>query len=223
MAVEVAAASFLWGYDYNTVPNQWRKLRVLPDGSLSITASMVIDEGIATGGTATTLIDTTKNWEVDLYEGSIVEIIHAGTSYQRTVTENTATQLTFATLGVAVVAGDVYRILRNVDPMVPQVRATIHNTAYLTPNNFLGAALAPIISPSLFRCQGAFTVAGILRATVTRAANTQTVDFNHGVVLPANALFEFDLLVENGDTINYQYSVNCTIMTFKVLEIPSAI
>ena len=30
-------------------------------------------------------------------------------------------------------------------------------------------------------------------------------------------------LVQDGDTINYRYSANCTIMTFKVLEIPAAI
>lgn len=198
-------------------------MRLLPDGSIATSASMVVDEGVATGGTNITLTDTTKHWGVDIMEGKTIEVIHAGISYQETITANTANMLAFADLGVAVLAGDLYRIIAASDPMAPQSRATIHNTAYLTPNDFLGAALAPIINPSLFRCQGAFTVAGILRATVTRAGNTQPVDFNHGVVLPANSLFEFDLLVENGDTINYQYSVNCTIMTFKVLEIPSAI
>ena len=221
MAGEGAVGAYLWAFDYAN--NIWRKVRVLPDGSHSLTASVVVDEGIATGGTATTLVDTTKNWEVDLYEGSIVEIIHAGTSYQRTVTANTATQLTFATLGVVVVAGDVYRIMRNVDPMVPQSKGVIHNTAYVTPNDFLGAALTPTVQPTLFRFNCAFSVAGVLSVTITRAANTQVVNFNHGVALTAGDLYGFDHLVQDGDTINYRYSVNCTIMTFKVLEIPAAI
>jgi hypothetical protein len=211
----------LWGLD--KVNDEWIPIRVLPDGSLSITASMTIDEGVATGGTINSVVDATKNWEVDVLEGALVEVIHAGISYLRTLTSNTNDDLVYPAVTPAIVAGDVYRIIKQVDPMTPQSRGVIHNTAYVAPADFLGAAIAPMISPSLFRCQGAFSVAGVLYGRITRAANTQQVEFNHGVVLPANALFEFDMLVEDGDTINYRYSVNCTILTFKVLEIPSAI
>ncbi len=224
----MSAGSKIFGKDYlSSTPGRevWIPLRLLPDGSISTISSVVVDEGVATGGTNLTLIDTTKNWGVDIMEGRTVEITHiaTGISYQRYITTNAATAISFDDLGVAVLAGDTYRILIANSPMEPQVRATVHNTAYLTPADFLGAALAPIISPSLFRCQVACTVSGIFYVTITRAGNTQTVAYNHAVALPAGALFEFDTLVADGDTINYQYGINCTIQTFKVLEIPSAI
>ena len=222
----MGAGSKIFGKDYlNSAGGNdvWIPLRLLPDGSIATTASMVVDEGIATGGTNLILQDTTKNWEADIHEGGVVEIIHAGTTYQRIITSNTANQLLFADLGTVVVAGDVYRIMHKIDPMSPIARGVIHNTAYATPANILAGALAPVISPSLFRCQIACSVSGIFYVTVTRGGNTQVLQYNHGVALPASAIFEFDTLVEDGDTINYRYGINCTIMTFKVVEVPSAI
>lgn len=220
------AGSKIFGKDYiNSTPGieRWIPLRLLPDGSIASTASMVVDEGVATGGTNITLTDTTKNWGVGIHEGGLVEIIHAGVTYQRTILENTANILSFETLGVVVVAGDVYRIMKAIDPMTPIDRGVIHNTAYVTPNNFFGTAITPVIQPTLFRCQGAFSVAGVLSVTIIRGGNTQVLQFNHGVELLASALFEFDTLVQDGTTVNYRYSINCTIMTFSVLEIPAAI
>ncbi len=219
--MEGAVGAYLFGWDYTNRVD--RRIRVLPDGSLSLAASMVVDEGVATAGAATTLTDTTKDWEVDIQEGGTVEIIHAGISYQRIITANTATQLTFATLGVAVVAGDVYRIIKALDPMTPQSRGVVHNAAYVAAADILGAAIAPIVQPSLFRCQIACDVAGSFYVRITRGGVPVDVYFNHGVGLVANALYEFDTLVQDGDTVNYRYSIGCNILTFKVLEIPSAI
>lgn len=220
------AGSKIFGKDYlnsTTSRERWIPLRLLPDGSISVTSSTVVDEGIATGGTNVTLIDTTKNWEDNIFEGGTIEIIHAGVSYQRTISGNTSNTIGFATLGVVVLAGDIYRIMRSIEPMTPIDKGVIHNTAYVTPNNFFGTALVPYVVPTLFRCQGAFSANGILRVTITRAANTQVLNYNHSVELTASDLFIFDTLVQDGDTINYRYSANCTIMTFKVLEIPAAI
>ncbi|MFA5401653.1 MAG: hypothetical protein WC359_14480 [Dehalococcoidia bacterium] len=220
------AGSKIFGKDYlNSTAglDVWIPLRLLPDGSISVTSSTVVDEGIATGGLTTQLTDTTKDWEVNIFEGATIEIIHAGVTYHRTVNGNIANTIGFATLGVIVAAGDIYRIMRSIDPMTPIDKGVIHNTAYLTPNNFFGTALTPYVVPTLFRCQGAFSVAGVLSVTIIRGGNTQVVEFNHGVALPASALFEFDTLVQDSTTINYRYSVNCTIMTFSVLEIPAAI
>ena len=157
------AGSKIFGKDYinSTLGNdRWIPLRLLPDGSIATTASMVVDEGIATGGTNITLQDTTKDWEAEIHEGGMVEIIHAGVTYQRTITTNTANILSFATIGVVVVAGDVYRIMKKVDPMTPIARAVVHNTAYVTPADILAGALFPVITPSLFRCQIACSVIG---------------------------------------------------------------
>ena len=217
-------SSQIWGK--SPALSHWVPVKTLPDGTICTSASMTVDEGVATSGGATALNDTTKDWGVDILEGALLKVTVAATgkTYERLITANTATQIVFDTIApAAVAAGDVYEIVKQVDPMTPMDRGVIHNVAYVTPNNFFVAALAPIVQPTLFRCQAAFSVAGVLSSTITRGGVPITGQYNHGVVLPANALFEFDLLVQDGDTINYIYSVNCTILTFKVLEIPSAI
>ncbi len=222
----MGAGSRIFGKDYiNSTPARelWIPLRLLPDGSISTVSSSVIVEGEATGGGITWLDDTTKDFEPDILEGSILSVVHGGVEYQRAVVSNTATRITFTTVTPVIVAGDAYSIMRQVDPMTPISRGVVHNQAYVTPNEILGGFLAPIIQPSLFRCQGAFSAAGVLSVAVSRAANVQVVNFNHGVALTPEDLFMFDCLVQDGTLISYRYSVNCTIRTFSVLEIPSAI
>jgi hypothetical protein len=53
------------------------------------------ESGSRSGGTATTLIDATKNWPTNFYTNAIVRIINgAGAGQTRRITSNTATQLT---------------------------------------------------------------------------------------------------------------------------------
>jgi len=111
-----------------------------------------------------------------------------------------------------------------VTPTSPLSREIQHNVAgYLTPDDIIAAALAPDFDPCAFRVEAAFSVGGVLSATITRGGNTQTVAFNHGVALTPNDMFRFDLMVCADDTINYQYSANTNILVFRVFEIPSAV
>lgn len=69
-------------------------------------------EGIATGGTLTTLVMTGASWDVDEWEGAFV-FLHfgTGTGPVRQVVSNTADTLTVSTpFAVAPDAGDVFRI-----------------------------------------------------------------------------------------------------------------
>lgn len=105
----------------------------------------------------------------------------------------------------------------------PVEREVQHNVVgYVAGADIIAAALAPIYTPCSFRVEAAFSAGGILSATVTRAANTQVVEFNGGVALNINGLYRFDMMVFEGDTINYRYSVNTNILVFRVQEIPSA-
>ncbi len=192
---------------------------------LPVTSETALDQGVATGGTITTLEDTTKDWEVNMWEDAIIQVEVGGVQYYRNIASNTLDTLTFAALTgvVAVAAGDPYSIVRQVSPLNPLARAEEHNAAgYLATADILGADLAPLNTPCLFRLTAGFDTAGILSVDITRAGVTVNQQFNHGVVLVANALFMFDHLVHAGDTINYQYSVNCTIQTFRVQEIIAA-
>jgi len=217
----------IWGCETPATGVTWIPVRVGPDGSLFVTvADTAIDSGVATGGTISTLIDTTKGWQVNIWEDAMVEIldISTGISYTRELDSNAANTLNFATnpLPAAVVAGDTYSIKRVASPLSPLARAEVHNVAVVGGVAILGAAIAPLNTPCLFRVQVGFLGAGVFSATIIRGGNTQTLAFNHGVVLTAGSLFFFDLLVSAGDTINYVYSINTTCQVLRLQEIVAA-
>jgi hypothetical protein len=72
-----------------------------------------IDSGTASGGSTTTLIDATRNWQADKFIGGWLEVTIGTTHYFREITDNDATSLTFATTP-AVTAGCLYSIKRQV-------------------------------------------------------------------------------------------------------------
>lgn len=221
----------IWAWD--RITKKPVKLVATPSGELIIsTAEAAIDEGVATGGTNTTLIDATKGWQVNIWEDAIVEVEIGGIQYTREIDSNTATTLNFATNpllppGVVVAAGCVYSIKRLVNPLSPIAKALVHNVAgYLAGADILGAAVVPTNTPCLFRIMAGFSASGILSVTITNVAGgggTVVQQFQGGVALNINSLYAFSHLVHTGDTINYRYSVNTTIMTLRVVEIPSAI
>lgn len=212
----------LWGYEPSS--DEWLRVLVDSQGRLLLASELNLECGIATGGTVNTLIDTTKGWQVNIWEDAMVEVEIGGTQYTREIDTNTATTLNFATnpLPVAPAAGSRYCIKRIVSPLNPITRANEHNTAELAGVDILAAALAPINTPCLFRAQVAFDAAGVFSATVTSGGVMVPVEFNHGVVLPINSLFMFDMLVHAGDTINFRYSVNSQMLLLRVQEIVAA-
>ncbi|MBA7560253.1 hypothetical protein ES708_01875 [subsurface metagenome] len=200
---------------------------------LPVTSETALDTGIATGGTINTVIDTTRGWQVDIWADAIVEIvdISTGISYTREIDSNTADTLDFTThplpAAAAVVAGDTYSIRRLVNPLSPIAKGLIHNVVgYIADADIFVAAIAPTNTPTLFKIMAGFSAAGILSVTITNAAGgggTVVQQFQGGVALNIDSLYGFTHLVHAGDTINYRYSVNATIQTLRVVEIPSAI
>ncbi|MDY6957834.1 MAG: hypothetical protein SVK08_01620 [Halobacteriota archaeon] len=88
------------------------------DESLSIEDVLTVgtpEEGIATGGTGTTLSDTSKSWTVDQHIGRYV-VIYAGTGYGQTrkITDNDATSITVSGWDVAPDSTSMYRIVDEV-------------------------------------------------------------------------------------------------------------
>lgn len=209
---------------YHVAGDVWLPIQCDATGRLIVSSEMAIESGVATGGTNNTLVDTTKDWEVNMWADAILEVVIAGIEYHRTVLSNTNDTLTFNALPalVVVAAGDHYEIRRIVSPLSPLARAEVHNAAVVAATDILGAALAPLNTPCLFRLVGGFSVAGVLSVTITRGGNTQVQQFNGGVPLNVNSLYMFDHLVHAGDTINYQYSVNAVCMTLRVQEIVAA-
>ena len=97
---------------------------------LPVISETSLDQGTATGGTNTTLVDATKGWQLNLWEDALVEVTIGGITYVREIDSNTADTLVFATnpllVGVVVAAGDVYMIKRVVSPLNPLARAEVH-------------------------------------------------------------------------------------------------
>ncbi len=193
---------------------------------LPVTSETSLDNGVATGGTVNTLIDTTRGWQVNIWEDAIVEIvdISSGISYTREIDGNTANTLDFTTnpLPAAVVAGDTYSIRRVVNPLSPLPRAEVHNAAVGAGADILAAAIAPLNTPCTFRVEVALDAAGILDVTITRGAVTVTEHFNGGVALNNDSLYRFNVMVHSGDTINYQYSAACNCLSLRCQEIVAA-
>ena len=101
--------------------------------------------------------------------------------------------------------------------------ANEQNIAVTADTDILAAALTPLNFPCLFRVMAAFSAAGIFRATITKGANTQTVDFNSGGNLVAASLYIFDLLVHEGGSVNFRHSVDATLQVLRVQEIDAGV
>ena len=192
---------------------------------LPVTSETALDHGVATDGTITTLEDTTKDWEVNMWADAVLEVEIDGVEYHRTVISNTADTLTFNTLpvGITVAADNPYTLGRTVSPFTPLEKALEHNTAELAGVDILAAAVAPTATPCLWRVMAGFDTAGVFSVTIINGGNTQVQQFNGGAALNIDSLYAFSHLVCAGDTINYRYSVNAQLQTLRVVEIPSAI
>ncbi len=84
----------------------------LGDGTygVAVVSEQAQDRGIATGGSTTTCVDTTKSWIVNTFIGDTLEVVIDGVEYHSLITANTANTLTFNVIGDTVVAGDPYKI-----------------------------------------------------------------------------------------------------------------
>ena len=98
-------------------------------------------------------------------------------------------------------------------------KANEQNTAELANTDILAAAITPSQTASLFRVIVAMSAAGIFKANITKAGNSQVMSFNNGVALAIDCLYTLEHLVHAGDSINYQYSVDATLRVLRVQEV----
>lgn len=171
---------------------------------LPVTSGAALEQGVATGGTNTTLIDNTKGWQVNIWENAIVsvDIVVAGIEYHRELDSNAADTLDFTTHplpgGVVVAAGDPYTIRRVVAP------GEVHIDPFTGTGNIAAAAVrsTAIGSFKAVKVQIHWSVATSNPVTIALDADAgiaydtvlhvQTLGANTDMVyyLPANAKFE---------------------------------
>ena len=101
--------------------------------------------------------------------------------------------------------------------------ANEQNVSVTADTDILAAALNPLNYPCLFRVMAAFDAAGIFRATITRGTDTQIVNFNQGNNLVAAAAYIFDLIIHEGGSVNFRYSIDATLQVLRVQEIDAGV
>jgi len=102
---------------------------------------------------------------------------------------------------------------------LPLEKANVHKGNKDANNDFLTAALTPSDYPVLFRVQVMLPAAGKFTAKISDGTNTLTSHFNGGADLAASCLYIFDLLVHDGDEVNFQSDKNQNGHLLRVQEI----
>jgi len=107
--------------------------------------------------------------------------------------------------------------------LTPILKGSIFNTPVTANINIFSSDLSPTNSPTTFRIYACFNTGGVLTVRRTKAGTTVSEQLNSGGALSVNAAYMFDIMVESGETINLQYSVNATALKLAVYEVPSVI
>jgi hypothetical protein len=107
----------------------------------------------------------------------------------------------------------------DIQTLQPIAKANLHNQAVSADSDILSSSAAPERTPCLFRVMAGFAGAGALSAVVTNGGDSQVVKLNSGNDLAASGLYIFDLLLHQGDSVNFRYSIATTLKVMRVQEI----
>lgn len=115
------------------------------------------------------------------------------------------------------------RLLSGVDVTVAEITSLADikpNTKGSLFNSALPAAEAAwltdisITASGTMRVTAQVSIAGVLRAAITRSSTTKTLNLNENTSLVASALYTFDVPVKSGDTFNLRYSTTTGTIDF---------
>jgi len=97
--------------------------------------------------------------------------------------------------------------------------ASAFNVSVSANANIFSQSIAPTRSPVIFRIYATFNASGILTVVRTKGTTTVSEQLNSGNPLNASAAYIFDIIVEQGETINLTYSTSATCLVLKVVEV----
>lgn len=103
-------------------------------------------------------------------------------------------------------------------------KALLHDVPQPAVNtNILVSDIIPDLPPTDFKLQLSMSNVGFFAVVITNGGDSQIMLLNGGVTLSANVLYTFDVLVHNGDSINFRYSnTGGIIKTLRVQEIDAS-
>ena len=183
------------------------------------------DYGIASRGSETTIEDLVKNWQEDFWAGSTILIFIERALYVRKVASNTNIKLTFSTLpnGVKARPGDKWALKQGLKTQFTSIeKANEHNGSVTADTDILSSKITPANAPCLFRIMVCLDAAGVFSAMITKSDSEQQLKLNSAGNLVADAPYMFDLLVHDGDSVNFQHSADATLKVLRVQEIVAA-
>jgi hypothetical protein len=99
------------------------------------------------------------------------------------------------------------------------LKGSLLNTSVVANTNIFAADLSPTNTPTTFRIYACFDADGVLTVRRKRGTVTVSEQLNAGSDLEANAAYMFDIVVESGETVNLQYSVDATAICIKICEV----
>jgi len=102
---------------------------------------------------------------------------------------------------------------------LPLEKANVHNGNKNADTDFLTTTLSPSDYPVLFRVEVMLPAAGKFTAKIKKATTTLTCHFNGGSDLVASCLYIFDVLIHEGDTLNFQSDQDQDGFLLRVQEI----
>jgi len=199
--------------------------------------SIAIDYGVATASVSVggnSLSDSAKRWVPNTLRNCRIRILTGtGRGLNGVISGNSPDSLAiYSSWSASISAGDTYVIVDrdtyrdlldvlggSTVSLKPIEKSALQNQLVVAAANIIAANLTPTNTPSIFRIAAGLDAAGILSVVIIRGGNTQVQRFNGGVALNTDSLYEFEHFVHLGDTINYRYSVNATLQTFRVQEV----
>jgi hypothetical protein len=101
---------------------------------------------------------------------------------------------------------------------LPIPKASIFNTAVLADTNFLSSDLSPTNTPTLFRIYICLSTSGVFSVRRSKGGVTVAENLNSGNPLLAGCAYMFDILVDSGETVNFQTTVAGTVLKLSVIE-----
>ena len=161
-----------------------------------------------------------QNWETDVWAGYELNIIEGtGRGQIRTIKSNTRDALIPASDFATDPDDTSVYVIRRFNPWAIE-KANKHNASVTANTNILPDDLTPSRPPCVFRVMIS-SGAAVFSAIITKDTTSKTAKFHSGASLAVDCLYIFDMLVSDGDSVNFQLDTSVTLDVLRVYEIPS--
>lgn len=107
--------------------------------------------------------------------------------------------------------------------LLPTTKVALANVPITLNTNIVSAAnpaalIAPTNAPCIFRIYVVLGTGGVFSVQRTANGTTSTENLNAGAALTASAAYMFDILVDQGEKIDFQSTASGTLIKLSVVE-----